>query len=272
MSFSSTYILLEQEGFVTRSCVCAGLTELRNANLGEEGRYYTGFFQMAIGVERMAKLALILDHMASHSLAAPGQQAIRSFGHDLVTLFSKVAAAAHARGYVFSGRFSLSSPAKQILEFLSEFAKAMRYANLDALATGTRQKEPVHEWQRILETAMAADVPQSKQRNIACQSAAIASAIQSNSTVIASDLDKKPLTTTTWFSTPRLYDEAARFVIWELVQFLGPLRDFIVAAGNNAAQLRVGQGRTTANVPDMSEFYEFLWVDRNYVLRKKRWP
>ena len=122
MSFSSTYIF--GAGRLRRPIfVCAGLTELRNANLGEKGRYYTGFFQMAIGVERMAKLALILDHMASHSLAAPGQQAIRSFGDDLVTLFSKVAAAARARGYVFSGRFSLSSPAKQILEFLSEFAK-----------------------------------------------------------------------------------------------------------------------------------------------------
>lgn len=98
-----------------------------------------------------------------------------------------------------------------------------------------------------------------------------AAAIPASTIVIVNGLGKVP-DPTTWFSTPRLYDEAARHIVREVVQFLGPLGDFIVAAGHNAGQLRVGRPRTTAHVPNISEFYEFLCIDRSYVLRKKRWP
>jgi hypothetical protein len=122
--------MLEQEALVIRSCVCTGLTELRNANLNEKGRFYAGFFQLAIGIERLAKLALILDHMAQNNLRPPGQQTVRAYGHDLETLVATVDRAASARSYQVNGSFSRSTLCSSILAFLSQFATGMRYANL----------------------------------------------------------------------------------------------------------------------------------------------
>ena len=96
-----------------------------------------------------------------------------------------------------------------------------------------------------------------------------AAAIQASTIVIVNGLGKVP-DPTTWFSTPRLYDEAARHIVWEVVQFLGPLADSLrqdTTLGNC-----VSAGPERAHVPNISEFYEFLCIDRSYVLRKKRWP
>ena len=38
------YKTLEQESFVIRLCLATGLPELRNANLDEQGHYYSSFF------------------------------------------------------------------------------------------------------------------------------------------------------------------------------------------------------------------------------------
>src|SRR4051812_39579658 len=108
MPFSHLFFLLQQEGYITRSCICTGLTEARNANLGEKGRYYTAFFQLAIGVERLAKLALILDHMVSHNLAAPGGKTVRAYGHDLITLYHAAAKVANVRAYNSATQFNQS--------------------------------------------------------------------------------------------------------------------------------------------------------------------
>jgi len=270
--FSATYQLLEQESLIVRSCLCTGLTGIRNANLHDKGRYYTAFFQLAIGIERMAKLALILDCMAQNNLCAPGQQAVRTYGHDLKTLFATVQATAQARGYTLRSIFTLSQLSTDVLEFLSEFATGMRYANLDALASGNAQREPLHEWNQILQGVVKSKVPAKTKRRVTQQSTAVANALQDMSLVMASDLDGKPLSIATALSNPALLDAAAKQLIWELLSLLAPLRDFIVESGHSAERTTAAQTQSIAHIPNMSEFFDFIWLDRGNALRKKRWP
>lgn len=270
--FSTTYQLLEQEGLVVRSCLCTGLTELRNANLNNKGRYYTAFFQLATGIERMAKLALILDHMGQNNLLPPGANGVRSYGHDLETLFAKVQTTSKERGYILASSFTISPLSTRILKFLSEFAKGMRYANLDALASGNTQRKPLHEWELILQDAMASKVSAKTNQRITQQSTAIANAIEDVSIVIASDLADTPLSMVTAFLKPTQLDYAAKHLVFELLSMLAPLRDFIVESDHNAHRIAATQRRGLALIPDMSEFFDFIWLNRNWVLRKKRWP
>ena len=268
------YRIIEQEAHVVRSCLCTGLTELRNANLNEKGRYYSAFFQLAIGIERLAKLALILDHMAQNSLVAPGHQVVKAYGHDLHTLIAKVEATATARGYAVSSDFPQSSLCKSVQAFLSEFATGMRYANLDALASGSARRNPLREWNAILQAAVTQSVSKSTQQRVGTRSAAISQALRGKVAVVASDLAGDPLTLKSALSEPALLDSASKYLVWELVTLLVPLRDVVVKAGyaTDAVAVAAFGNRTETRVPALSEFFEFLEADREYVVRKKRWP
>lgn len=270
--FSATYQLLEQESLVVRSCICTGLTDFRNANLNDKGRYYTAFFQLAIGIERMAKLALILDHMAQNNLQSPGQQAVRAYGHDLETLYATVEKTSQSRGHSFASHFALSLLATRMLKFLSEFAKGMRYANLDALASGNSQRKPLHEWNQILQDAVESKVQAKTKQRVVKRSVAVAKVIQDKILVIASDLADAPLSMASALYEPKMLDAASKHLVWDLLSLLAPLRDFIVETGHTADQTSAARSGSTAHIPNMSEFFEFIWLDRNYVLRKKRWP
>ena len=270
--FTKTYQLLEQEGFVIRSCLCAGLTDLRKANLADKGGCYTAFFQLAIGIERMAKLALILDHMAQNNLEAPGENAMRRYGHDLKVLYENVRQFAHARGYEPRDRFVLPQLSNNVLTFLSEFAKGMRYANLDMLASGSPQTSPLHEWNCILKDTIASDVSVKEKERITKQSKAIAEALRSNTLVFSTNLADSPLTVDTIFAEPALQDVANKHLVWKVLCLLVPLRDFIVESSNRASQTESMEDPSVSNIPDMREFFHFISIDRAHALRKKIWP
>jgi hypothetical protein len=266
-TFSQTYQLLEQESLIVRSCLCTGLTDLRKANQ-EKGRNYTAFFQLSIGIERMAKLALILDYMAQNNLQAPGERHVRAYGHDLVTLYNKVKSTSQLRGHEIASSFALSPLATQVLEFLSDFAKGMRYANLDELATGSSQRKPLEEWRLILQGAVSSKV----KAKTAKRSNAIAKVLENKISLISSDLAGTPLSLASYIYEPVLSDAASKHLIRELLSLLAPLRDFIVETSCTANQVPAACCQSTTHIPIMSEFFEFIWLDTKYLQRKKRWP
>lgn len=77
MALSATWFLLQQEGLLAEACLCNGLTALRHANLGDKkARFYSAFFELSIGFERLMKLIIIIDHMAKHNLTPPNSNVI----------------------------------------------------------------------------------------------------------------------------------------------------------------------------------------------------
>ncbi len=269
--FTDLFRMLDQEALVVRSCLAAGLTDVRNANLHDKGRFYSAFYQLSIGIERFTKLALILDHLAQNNLRAPGHATVRFFGHDLQALLSTVEQAAGQRGYSLAAPFVNTPLSQQLLAFLSDFAKGMRYANLDGLASGARQRNPLADWAQIA-AAAAANLPRSTTRRIVGRSAAIGAAIADITMVVDSGLDEAELTTETALSQPALLDAIAKLITWELISLIAPSRDCVVEAGHAADRTQAARDGTLMNIPAMSEYFDFLWLDRQYVFRKRKWP
>ncbi|HEX8209126.1 MAG TPA: hypothetical protein VF584_02985 [Longimicrobium sp.] len=220
----------------------------------------------------MAKLALVLDHMVSQQLAPPGGTAIRKYGHDLESLYRAANEAAQNRGWNLSAETPTSPFTERILSFLSRFAKTTRYANLDALASGTAVSEPLEEWNQILQDVLLTDSPSRKRERIAQDSAALGNLLKDATFVRAHDLASRSMTLEDWFAQPQLLDEAAKYVVWHLVLITVPLKEIVVYLSHLAADINRKQTRSIVHIPSMSEFYTFLWVNRGYVLRKKRWP
>ncbi len=67
-------------------------------------------------------------------------------------------------------------------------------------------------------------------------------------------------------------DTAAKHAIFALITLIASLREVIdslwgaVSSANHPGTY----GATT--VPDMKEFFQFSWADRQYVMRKRIWP
>lgn len=272
MSFSNRFFQIQQEGYIARSCICIGLTEMRRAQLGERGRYYVAFYQLTTAFERLSKLALILEYMVSHRLNVPGTGAVRNYGHNLVTLFEKAGKIAEARQYDFTEEFDLPPLRRRILSFLSDFASGMRYANLDALASGSAKADPLSTWNDIMRVVIDSEVSATKKKAIARDTLFLNHFLSESATVVAHDLENRPLSLLTSLSEPWLQTEGSRYVVWHLVLLLSPLKKLVCTLSDEARPINLDQEPAIQHIPDMNDFFSFLWVDRTYVLRKKNWP
>ena len=141
---------ISREAALVRHLIGSGVTSLGKANYADkEGEYYTAFFGLSIGLERLAKLILVADYAISNHGQMPAEQVIRSFGHKLVSLLNTVGdvSAKH------SLRLNYPRPTAQIstaiVECLDAFADAKRgrYANFAALGDpNLGQEEPIRKW------------------------------------------------------------------------------------------------------------------------------
>ncbi|MBK1644452.1 hypothetical protein CKO25_07245 [Thiocapsa imhoffii] len=130
---------------LAQACLCNGLTALRRANLGDKkGLFYSAFFELSIGLERVLKLVLklvlILDHMARNQLVPPDSKTVEDYGHKLRALFDAAKAVCAARNVTALDGFQSDSLPIEILGFLDTFAHpGGRYSNINKL-TGHRHQ------------------------------------------------------------------------------------------------------------------------------------
>jgi len=139
-----------REAALVRHLIGSGVTSLGKANYADkEGEYYTAFFGLSTGLERLAKLILVADYAISNNGQMPDEQVVQRPGHKLVRLLNSAGdiSARH------SLRLNYPRPTAQIstaiVECLDAFADAGRgrYANFAALGNpNLKQEEPIRKW------------------------------------------------------------------------------------------------------------------------------
>lgn len=276
MAFSATWFLLQQEGLLAQACLCNGLTALRRANLGDKkGLFYSAFFELSIGFERVLKLALILDHMANNKLAPPPSNYIESFRHDLIRLFDATKTVCTARGLAFLDEFPPNSLPIRILDFLDRFADTRgRYSNINKLTGHKHQAmaDPIVQWGEIASQIMQTQAtPRERQR--AQLNGLVASAAFGDAAAgLISDLNQQPMDVAALHVRASELDTSAKHAIYALVALLAALREVLDSLCGSAWAANPPGNSGVADVPDMKEFFLFAWADRQYVMRKRRWP
>ena len=66
MNFSDTWHALKREAELAAESMAIGATSLGNTNYVRLANYGQAFFSLSTGLERSAKLALCLEHVANH--------------------------------------------------------------------------------------------------------------------------------------------------------------------------------------------------------------
>jgi hypothetical protein len=153
MPFSANWQALMRESELAAEQIGSGVTALGRANHAASGFYTQAFFGLSIGLERLAKLAIVAAHAIENEGRFPDNQVLRKYGHDIRGLFAacEPLAAKYCAGEEHCGRPN-DTVHQGIVLTLAEFAELSRYYNLDLLAGGkaTRLPEPVGAWwQRV---------------------------------------------------------------------------------------------------------------------------
>jgi hypothetical protein len=267
-NFPPSFILLEQEGFLISSCLGRGLTDLRSAHVHNKGAFYSSLFNLSIGMERLLKALVIIEHIATNNLSVPTKNKLKSYGHNIQELYDQCVKIANARSVAVPDRHSLNPIQKEIISLLSDFAQTTRYFNLDGLNPSHVGRDPLDHWGQIVTAILEKDVPKAQKEKILNQSNLIASAIDDITITIMHGLDKTPLSTEEALALPGLHDQAAKYAVLHVVKILAPLRELTSELSHLAYTLNTPE----PVFPQMQEFIQWLWDDRQYILRKKRWP
>lgn len=266
--FPETHRLLMQEGHLISSCLSAGLTSLARAGTHDKGAFYSALFNLSIGLERLCKSMIIIERMLTSNLVAPSEAEMRRLGHNLLKLYDEICAISISRNMPLKGFGELDSITQSVIRLLNDFSKSSRYHNLDTLASGGGGKDPLAEWNKILGEIVSTDIPShilSKKRG------EIRSAIAPYKDiffVIGTGLDGSSLSYNEAFELPAIHELAVKRAVLRLVTFFVSLRGVISKQCGDV----YGLGLSSPPIPQMQEFLEWLWDDRSYVLRKKKWP
>lgn len=126
------YRFLEQEAQLAQCLLTNGLQEISQAELTdyEKGKFYGGAFQISIGLERLMKLAVILNHMLKHNYAPPTIKELKGYGHKLVQLYEHIKTLHNTKS---DDKFNNGQLEFDTIKILSDFAVSSRYYNLDRL-------------------------------------------------------------------------------------------------------------------------------------------
>lgn len=140
------FITLNNEVSFARSCLGLGLTQIRKANYAELGIYWQAFTNLSVGLERLAKLVILLDYLIHNNGNYPDFETLKRYGHNLNKLYKISQEISNRNSIKFNYYSELNEYIHiNILDVLNNFAKGERYANLDFL-TGASNKNPVSDW------------------------------------------------------------------------------------------------------------------------------
>lgn len=146
--FSPTFIALQREAGIGAEMIGSGVTLLSKANSFSSGIYSQAFFNLTIGLERTAKLIVLLDYYFKngHTFYDDGTLK-KQYGHDLEKLLQAARQASSELVTEEMYKFPDTQLHKKFIAFLSEFAKTTRYYNLNLLTkTGVGQSDPIRTW------------------------------------------------------------------------------------------------------------------------------
>lgn len=141
---------LGREASLVRHLIGSGATAIGRANYADKmGEYYTAFFGLSVGLERLSKLILVADYAIENKGKMPDEQVLKKFGHKLIDLSNQV----HSISEKMQLSLKYSRPTQEIpqkiLECLDSFADARRgrYANFASLDNpNLTANEPINKW------------------------------------------------------------------------------------------------------------------------------
>jgi len=263
---SPTYQLLLNEGHLFQGCFKSSLVALRRDRSADRGRYYAASFHFAIGLERLLKVLVLLDHW-KRERRFPDTQELRQHGgrsgHDIEKLYLTVRDLFVRYGVSCPG-FDPDDLDTRLLGYLSDFAKVSRYFNLDTLVGESRSEDPLARWDALLHEVYERDLPEMQRIHDEDQLDAMAETIEGNVVHMPCEsMGGEPQSFRGMVQDHGMIARALPAMCLRLLKLLIPLKELLI-------EIRVGihaddDHSQSATVPFMEEFLDFVCRDKTIV-------
>jgi hypothetical protein len=267
--FNHQFHLLSQEGSLTQTALLTGLDFLSKADHDNKGGFYTAFFQLSIGLERLMKIAVILDYKVHNELKNPTNADLRCIGHGLINAYEKCKQLASDRGMNMSGWFDAGRIEHDILQFLSEFSTGARYYNLNQLAGTKKHDDPLAQWSVLHKRVADTYISFARQEKINMK--AVAHCDKFGLYGWERGIDGQWRATVDITFLHALFKNANRYCVWTMIRIMRPFYFLLSALCKENHTLEERKGMQEIIVPYMYEFFPFFLCDRSTSTSRKNW-
>lgn len=269
------WLALHRESSLVQQLVGSGATALGRANYADKkGEYYNAFFGLSLGIERLAKLVLVIDHAIDAEGQLPGQAVIRAYGHKLIKLLDDVDTLCVRRSLQPDYARPTDNISNSIVACLDAFADAKRgrYANFQALGDPNFESEfePIRKWwmevaERILQKHYANTTKERRVNSNAELSHALLSDVSSvhyfNET---GDVMQDVRTASVRTGQTEIVQKFGRYYALQIVRWLACAHRAISDLASHDMGLDAFYGH--------SEYFDTYRVDDNFLKTRKVWP
>jgi hypothetical protein len=269
-----SFRLLQQEGFLSRSCLLAGFHYLLLGNFEdqEKGNYYAAFFQLTVGIERILKLVPVSDYMLKNNFQKIPEKELRNIGHNLLSLFDiSINRPVTDEVINFPGKESLEY---RILSFLNDFADSRgRYYNI---SNQNGKEDPLVAWNEILREIARSDFGEAGHREVENTTFA--------NVIIPLQIEDIAFNTGYVDNLHKYYQtrKANSFAVWHIINILKPVSKLLYEISSECHKQYedlISSGKTFKDhpnsdyppIPYYDEFFPFVEMSKAAIIRRKNW-
>jgi hypothetical protein len=257
---------LSREAGIAASAISEGVSGISNATYAEKGYYHFAFFNLSIAIERLGKLAFILDHLLGNG-RYPTDAELRTLGHKLDDLIEKVREI-RLRRSLSTEDCPTDDITRGIVETLTEFATATRYYNLDYLVGGrsVAMMEPLRAWDARVGKPILALHYKPRRRALDEEQARLVGALMDQISMVRHTAeDGTPITSWTAgaMETAKIgvLQKYSRMYCLRLIRFLAV----------NLMELQYEAMSQRHEIPHFGDFFGIFRNDDRYFLNRKTW-
>jgi hypothetical protein len=264
--------VIAREASIAAEHLGIGVTALGKASFAHPAYYGQAFFALCVGLERSAKLTLVVDHATRHGGEFPNAKLVRSYGHNLVRLLDEADRVAERLGLSRDEAALPRLPVHvEIVKVLSSFAEnRTRYHSFAVLSkegAGSGGDDPTAAWfERVTLTVLGLHCSDSRMAAYQDQARTMESIVGRMSTVCHTSECGEPVRSV----------EHAQLLI-SVTEFAKPFtRMYVLQFARFFAHLMSHFGQMAYQVqppflPVLSEFYSaFRGTDAQF-RKRRRW-
>lgn len=267
--FPKSFLLLQQEAILTKSCLLNGFECLIDGNFDDvyKGKLYSAFFNISIGLERIMKLAIITDYMLKNDYNTPPQKDIRDYGHDISGLYKKCIEIVDEYKIEYNENDVIN---KSILAFFNDFAAAQkgRYANISDLDQNPNQSHcPLDQWKEITHQIYSKDLKQKTKDKIEERIDNNKLLLQNYFTELAKGVDIIDDARLFYMTT-----KTNRYAIWRTIKIIEPIMKLLEflswESHKKDTEIEI---KDYPSYPYYNEIFYLHNLSKPYILKFKKW-
>jgi hypothetical protein len=275
IGFDKKFVLLAQEAHLAKNTLLSGFDLLLKANFFQDrdGYFYSAFFSISIGLERLLKLGVVTHYMLSNGYKTPTiKQLKKDFGHDIRALYEDCLGLVPIYQPLKSGPPAREVDDAALIDFLTEYSVSSRYFNLNEICEAKFDRPPLEKWRELASCIYEQYTP-SQIRQKAGMALMYRMDRQGSRNGFTMNLtaDGHPMSVFDCLRRQYVIEKSAPLVIWRLIEMLRPIHFLLAAMSLKASEYEAAAGLKSMVIPHYEDFFYFLLAEKSDIKRRKTW-